>query len=64
MLLIAGGGDSSDDVTDLDKELSAVKWVNFDTLEVHVTCIVCCNSTCNMYCDYYLQEVFVETYPN
>ena len=40
MLLIAGGGDSSNDVTDVDKELSAVKWVNFNTLEVHVTCIV------------------------
>ena len=40
LLLIAGGGDSSDDVTDLDKELSAVKWVNCDTLEVHVTCII------------------------
>ena len=51
MLLIAGGGDTSDDVTDVDKELSAVKWVNI-------------RSTCSMYCDYYLQEVFVETYPN
>ena len=40
MLLIAGGGNTSDDVTDVDKELSAVKWVNFNTLEVHVTCIV------------------------
>ena len=37
MLLITGDGDSSDDVTDVDKELSAV---NFNTLEVHVTCIV------------------------
>ena len=43
MLLIAVGGDTSDDATDVDKELSAVKWVNCDTLEVHVTCIVCCN---------------------
>ena len=45
MLLITGGGDTSDDVTDVDKELSAVKWVNFNTLEVHVTCImyICCN---------------------
>ena len=40
MLLITGGGDTSDDVTDVDKELSAVKWVNCDTLEVHVPCIV------------------------
>ena len=40
MLLITGGGNTSDDVTDVDKELSAVKWVNFDTLEVHVTCTV------------------------
>ena len=48
MLLIAGGGNTSDDATDVDKELSAVKWVNCDTLEVHVTCTVSL-SNCKRY---------------
>ena len=34
MLLITGGGNTSDASTGVDKELSAVKWVNFDTLEL------------------------------